>query len=64
VIPQWPLSHDPVHPSTRQIRAAPLGADAAVANPTLMRGHVDADIAVGRGACQASGEWRAIKVRD
>jgi hypothetical protein len=38
--------------------------DGTVANPTLMRGHFDADITVGPGAYQASGEWRAIKVRD
>lgn len=33
----------------------------AVANSTLMQGHFDADIAVGLGAYQASGEWRAVR---
>jgi hypothetical protein len=37
--------------------------DGALANSTLMQGHFDALIAVGLGAYQASGEWRAIKVR-
>jgi hypothetical protein len=37
--------------------------DGALANSTLMQGHFDANIAVGLGAYQASGVWRAIKVR-
>jgi hypothetical protein len=37
--------------------------DGALASSTLMQGHFDALIAVGLGAYQASGEWRAIKVR-
>lgn len=37
--------------------------DGGIANSTLMQGHFDALIAVGLGAYQASGEWRAIKVR-
>jgi hypothetical protein len=32
-----------------------------VANSTLMQGHFDANIAVGLGAYQASGEWRAVR---
>jgi hypothetical protein len=37
--------------------------DGALASSTLMQGHFDALIAVGLGAYQASGEWKAIKVR-
>jgi hypothetical protein len=33
-------------------------------NSTLMQGHFEAQIAVGLGAYQASGEWKAIKVRN
>jgi len=35
----------------------------ALANSALMEGHFDAVISVGLGAYQASGEWRAVKVR-
>ena len=36
----------------------------ALVNSTLMQGHFHADIAVGLGAYQALGEWKAIKVRN
>jgi hypothetical protein len=35
--------------------------DGRLANSTLMQGHFDADITVGLGDYNASGEWRAVK---
>ena len=40
-----------------------MNMDGGIANTSLMHGHFDAFIAVGLGAYQASGEWRAIRVR-